>query len=173
MTKSWSARDAAALHTSCNVWVISSRGSVAFVLATREDKQDSPRMRVDRSFNEIRTESWPPAPYRLVRQGHRAVEPEDIKPQRRTWSQRLGFNARRATFSGPSERATEWGVRVPHWSLVLLTALPPVLWLGVISRLKRRNRRKRGLCANCGYDLRASSDRCPECGTLVPKEAAT
>lgn len=56
---------------------------------------------------------------------------------------------------------------VPFWALCVLTAtLPAGLWgLAPLRRAARsRLSRRRGLCPSCGYDLRATPDRCPECG---------
>ena len=34
-------------------------------------------------------------------------------------------------------------------------------------RNRRHKESRRGLCRNCGYDLRASKERCPECGLIL------
>jgi hypothetical protein len=64
-------------------------------------------------------------------------------------------------------------VRVPYWAIVLISAGPPAAWVWVRSR---RRADRGGLCPVCGYDLRATPDRCPECGEPVAssnsKEAA-
>jgi hypothetical protein len=55
---------------------------------------------------------------------------------------------------------------VPLWPVTLLTALAPArYWLGD----RKRRWRASGFCSSCGYDLRATPDRCPECGA-IPKE---
>jgi hypothetical protein len=90
-----------------------------------------------------------------------------IAPQ--NWHERLGFKWRR-TFAGV------WGnqlitaplddihcAAVPYWFLALLTAVPALLKWWAASRVRRK--RRLGLCINCGYDLRGSPERCPECGT--------
>lgn len=46
--------------------------------------------------------------------------------------------------------------------------------LSVTARLLQRVRRSRtGRCIRCGYDLRASTGVCPECGSPIPKNAST
>jgi len=52
---------------------------------------------------------------------------------------------------------------LPLWIVVASTAVLPLVR---VARWVGRIRRKRaGLCPACGYDLRASPDLCPECGT--------
>jgi hypothetical protein len=57
----------------------------------------------------------------------------------------------------------------PHWFPVLLFAILPALRLRSILRTRRRHRC--GLCPQCGYDLRATPERCPECGHAAPRRA--
>ena len=71
----------------------------------------------------------------------------------------------------PVDRITPWlppdqFVIIPYWPLALFCALPMIAW--GIRRLRRAHRMSRGLCPSCGYDLRATPDRCPECGSLSP-----
>jgi hypothetical protein len=51
---------------------------------------------------------------------------------------------------------------VPHWAAAAAAMLLPATW--VARQINRRRRVRRGHCPTCGYDLRASPERCPECG---------
>jgi hypothetical protein len=65
-------------------------------------------------------------------------------------------------------------IRLPYLWLIVIFAALPAHW--AITRLRQREafRRRHGLCVTCGYDLRASKERCPECGSpITPSPAAT
>jgi hypothetical protein len=60
-------------------------------------------------------------------------------------------------------------VAVPHWFAALVLSLPALLRFGRFIRGRRRQRR--GMCAGCGYDLRATPEKCPECGRVITRAA--
>ncbi len=60
----------------------------------------------------------------------------------------------------PSKRAGH--LFIPLWIPSVLCSF--VFAISYAPLRRRRKRKKLGLCVKCGYDLRASKDRCPECG---------
>lgn len=73
------------------------------------------------------------------------------------------FIAYRVSIYSPPELVRV--VIFPFWSAAgLFSLLVGVGLLPELVVLKRRRRARMGLCVNCGYDLRATPERCPECG---------
>jgi predicted amidophosphoribosyltransferase len=52
---------------------------------------------------------------------------------------------------------------LPFCSIALLFGITPAVL--AFRTTRRVSRARRGLCPSCSYDLRASPERCPECGT--------
>jgi len=72
---------------------------------------------------------------------------------------RMGFNWN--VRAGRTLSTRYYEAAVPLGAIALPLAFLPTAWLVA----RRRRSRRRGVCATCGYDLRASRGRCPECGT--------
>jgi hypothetical protein len=96
--------------------------------------------------------------------------PAPIRPEGDYWRDTsMGFGASHTDQPGTERHDEYWNVSMPAWAPLVLCAMPiSIAWW----RRRRRIRQAcQGLCQVCGYDLRASNDRCPECGTLVPTPA--
>jgi hypothetical protein len=83
----------------------------------------------------------------------------DPSPSRDGWYTSLG-----------STTVNLFVVGIPYWSILLVSTPAPAMWM-----IKRRNlskRRTAGQCLACGYDLRATPERCPECGAIAARVAS-
>jgi hypothetical protein len=56
---------------------------------------------------------------------------------------------------------------VSWWLPAVTGTVLPAYWVWRRARQQRAIRKAKGLCLRCGYDLRASSGRCPECGATA------
>ena len=90
----------------------------------------------------------------------RTIPPYDFRFPRSSWlGVKYSWNLQSGNFNPPRHFLS---VLFPLWITVILTAILPALW---IWRHLRRQLGNENLCTQCGYDLRATPDRCPECGT--------
>ena len=62
-----------------------------------------------------------------------------------------------------------WAVDARYHVLVTLTGILPAIAVSMV--VWKSWRRKSGHCVECGHDLRATPDRCPECGAVAEKSA--
>jgi hypothetical protein len=82
-------------------------------------------------------------------------------------TERLGFGFAVGRMVGPGEASHQYRVvRVPYYPLVAGAIVLPVL--GMWHWWRGWRRVSRGMCRACGYDLRESRGRCPECGEREP-----
>jgi hypothetical protein len=110
------------------------------------------------------------APFTIVADsGHRAQPSSDPRPGvRDSGLETSVYFAGFGYAAGPTPYGHNRVILVPFWSLLLFFAVTTGASLYVLRRSRIRHRRSRNLCVKCAYDLRATSDRCPECGTPVP-----
>ena len=69
-----------------------------------------------------------------------------------------------------ANQINSWSTGNPavNWITLGIALASEIFWGPAVIKWERQIMRSRkGLCRRCGHDLRASPDRCPECGTTA------
>ena len=113
----------------------------------------------------------------VTAEGYSALYPGWVPNWEKGGGSVLGFSeGRRAWISFSSEdrpgqcvgRDYVW--TVPYWFILSATAPAPIAWVVIAFRRRNRLTEAGNHCKHCGYDLRATVGRCPECGMLSSEE---
>jgi hypothetical protein len=90
--------------------------------------------------------------------------PADVASGNPTFWNRFGFSAvvQRGTNGVPEMVGVSRWISAPDWFVAVVLASPGGAVL--LMNFRRRRLSGRNKCTACGYDLRATPDRCPECG---------
>jgi hypothetical protein len=118
----------------------------------------------------IRTGQWASGPYARAQWAWFTADSaflERIRFPKAGFGNGVGFYFVWLTepFDSVHAAAQAYAVGVPLWLITLVSAILPAIWLRRFVLQGDRNRS--GHCKNCGYDLRASDGRCPECGEMI------
>jgi hypothetical protein len=69
-----------------------------------------------------------------------------------------------------SSNPASWELAIPWWLILIFALAIPA---GAAEKSWRQRRRiRKGQCPECGYDLRATPERCPECGRVAATKSA-
>ena len=161
-----------AFDVKVNTVVLAPDGS-RYLSPVREAGTDRGRLWLEYTRAE-RVEAWARHPRRLDVSCRWRPASEDARAYRDAppWLARLGVTWRTDGYSYNDPRygayeSRQFALTFPYWPLVgVIGGLG--WWIGRKPRVMRR-RRSRGLCAACGYDLRGTRDRCPECGAVAER----
>jgi hypothetical protein len=81
-----------------------------------------------------------------------------------------GFNILLSVNALPAEFTRFGPVILISFALIAAAVGMILLPLTIIRFIRDSNRASRNECVTCGYDLRASEDKCPECGAPIPHD---